>query len=155
MTFQEQEEDVTAEPDRGHTETTADCDALDIDDGGTRQAPEEEPGVRRGERAIFTANGDEETAVDTQVGVMDSGANCGVIPRGTAEKLGLKIVEDTDSYRIRFGDNVSVTVRHCVESAGFIDKLAVVDNAADTLILNKAWTARGLRVQFHRQRMIG
>ena len=110
--------------------------------------------MRNGLQAIFTEGGDSNYETNgVQGGVMDTGATCGVIPRATAEALGLPITPETEQYGIRFGNNATVRATHCVWGLGFIDRLAVIPDAAATLIPIRSWTQRGLRVVFTRRTM--
>lgn len=127
------------------------------DDQGTDQHGEDNNSwhaLRHGLQAIFTEEGDGiHEANGGQGGVMDTGATCGVIPLATAEALGLHITPENEHYGIRFGNNATVRVTHCVRGLGFIDRLAVIPDAAATLIPIRSWTQRGLKVVFTRRRM--
>jgi len=104
--------------------------------------------------AIFVANMDGTDDDDRPTGVVDSGANSGLIPRSIAVQLQLLIQPEVEAYGIRFGDDVVLTVTHSVYGAGFITKLAVLDEAAVVLFPIKEWIKRGLRIMFEQKRML-
>ena len=81
-------------------------------------------------------------------GVIDSGANIGVVPSRIAARLGLVVEKEKSGYGVRFGDDEVVMVDRVVRGAGFVGKFAVLDGAAAVLFPIKAWISRGLIVTF-------
>jgi hypothetical protein len=78
--------------------------------------------------------------------VADSGANLSVISPVTAEQFSLTQYPWPHPFTITFGNNSSYACTQFVDLGPLIGKVAVVDNAPDTLLSISDLTLRGFEI---------
>jgi hypothetical protein len=87
--------------------------------------------------------------------IADSGANVSVTNPSIARQFGLQPQPWSNPFTIVFGNNSEFRCTHFVDFGPILGRVAIVDNAPDTLVSIGALAARGFETRFNSDLGVG